>query len=118
MIYRLMADLVLVTHLAVILFMIFGGFLTWRWPRIAWIHLPSVAYGVAISLVGWVCPLTPVENGLRRAAGDQGYEGGFVEHYILPLVYPPGLTPGVQAAAAVGLVLMMVIAYGVPRLRV
>lgn len=96
MLYRLAADAVLVVHLLFIVYILFGGLLVWRWPRTAWLHLPTVAYGAAIEFVGWICPLTPLENALREAAGQQGYAGGFIEHYLLPIVYPAGLTPTVQ----------------------
>ncbi len=93
---RLLADVLVVLHLLFILFVVLGGLLALRWPRLAWVHLPVAIYGVLIELVGWVCPLTPLENRLRLEAGQAGYAGGFVEHYIIPLVYPPGLTPAVQ----------------------
>ena len=116
-IYRVLADLVMLFHFAVILFIVMGGFLTWRWPRLAWVHLPAVAYGISISLVGWVCPLTPLESELRLRAGQRGFEGGFVEHYILPIIYPPGLTPQIQVLFALGLILLMGLAYGIPLWR-
>jgi hypothetical protein len=92
----MLADLVVVLHFLFVLFVVFGGFLVLRWPKIAYLHLPIATYGVLIEFVGWVCPLTPLEKGLRESAGQQGYEGGFVEHYILPVLYPDGLTRGVQ----------------------
>lgn len=96
MINRLLADLLVAVHLLFILYVVFGG-LTVMWRlRLAWAHLPVALWGASIELVGWVCPLTPLEIRLRLAAGQQGYAGGFVEHYILPLVYPPGLTRGAQ----------------------
>ena len=88
MVYGRLADLVLLTHLAFIVFVALGGLAVLRWPRVAWIHLPVLAYGVAIELVGWVCPLTPIEQELRRTAGGAGYEGGFIEHYVGGVVYP------------------------------
>ena len=94
--YRLAADLVVVVHLVFVLFVVFGGLLVLRWPRVAWVHVPVAVYGALIELVGWVCPLTPLENDLRRAADGAGYEGGFIEHYLLPLLYPGSLTPTVQ----------------------
>ena len=117
MLYRLLADAVLLIHLAFILFIIFGGFATWRRPRLIWLHVPCVAYGIAISLVGWVCPLTPLENRLRGLAGDQGYSESFIEHYLLAVIYPPGLTDTVRALLASALVLLLVIAYLAPLLR-
>ncbi|MFP3940143.1 MAG: DUF2784 domain-containing protein [Thermoanaerobaculia bacterium] len=98
--YRLAADLVVLVHLAFVLFVVLGGLLALRWRWVPWVHLPVVLYGFLIQVVGWVCPLTPLENRLRRAAGEAGYEGGFVEHYILPILYPGGLTREIQLALA------------------
>lgn len=95
--YLLLADAVLLLHLAFIAFVVAGALLVWRWPRLAWLHLPALAWGAYAVIGGAVCPLTPLENALRRRAGDAGYAGGFVEHYVLPILYPAGLTPGVQA---------------------
>ena len=97
----LLADAVLVVHLGFILFAVLGGLLALRWPRAAWLHLPALAWGAWIELTGGICPLTPLENRLRAAAGRAGYEGGFVEHYLVPIVYPPGLRPGHQLVLAV-----------------
>lgn len=88
MLYARLADLVLVTHLAFILFVALGGLAVLRRPRLAWLHLPVLAYGAAIELVGWICPLTPLEQRLRVAAGQAGYTGGFIEHYVGGIVYP------------------------------
>lgn len=93
---RLAADLVVLVHIAFVAFVVLGGLLALRWRWIPWLHLPVAAYGAAIELVGWICPLTPLENRLRRAAGEAGYEGGFVEHYLLPVLYPGALTPELQ----------------------
>jgi Protein of Unknown function (DUF2784) len=92
----MLADLVVVFHFLFVLFVIFGGLLALRWRKIAYVHLPVAVYGALIELVGWICPLTPLEKRLRESAGLQGYEGGFVEHYILPVLYPSGLTRSVQ----------------------
>ncbi|WP_455284827.1 DUF2784 domain-containing protein [Cupriavidus necator] len=101
-----LADLVVVAHGLFILFAVAGGLLVLRWPRVAWLHLPAAAWGVLIEWFGWICPLTPLENTLRQAAGQAGYSGGFVERYLLPLIYPPGLTPAVQLW--LGLVVLVV----------
>ncbi|MFS8976560.1 DUF2784 domain-containing protein [Cupriavidus necator] len=101
-----LADLVVVAHGLFILFVVAGGLLVLRWPRVAWLHLPAAAWGVLIEWFGWICPLTPLENTLRKAAGQAGYSGGFVERYLLPLIYPPGLTPAVQLW--LGLVVLVV----------
>jgi hypothetical protein len=94
--YRFLADAVVVLHFAFVLFVVAGGLLVLRRPRLALVHLPVAAYGALIEFVGWICPLTPLEKWLRRAAGEAGYAGGFVEHYILPVLYPRGLTREVQ----------------------
>lgn len=100
MLYRMLASGVLVLHAAFILFVLFGGLLALRWRVLPWLHLPAVLWVILIELNGWICPLTPLENRLLEAAGARGYSGGFVEHYLLPLIYPPGLTPGLQALFA------------------
>jgi hypothetical protein len=92
----MLADLVVVFHFLFVLFVVLGGLLVLRWPRLAYLHLPIAVYGTLIELVGWICPLTPLENRLRERAGLEGYEGGFVEHYILPVLYPAGLNRTVQ----------------------
>ena len=105
MIHRLAADAVLLLHLGFILFVLLGGLLALRWRRAPLLHLPAVAWGVYIELSGGLCPLTPLENRLRIAAGEAGYTGGFIEHYLLTLIYPAGLTPQIQyvlAAVVVG----------------
>lgn len=94
--YRLAADALVVLHLAFVLFVIGGGLLALRDRRFAWLHLPAAAWGAGIELAGGVCPLTPVENHLRRLGGEAGYAGGFVEHYLLPALYPSGLTRRVE----------------------
>ncbi|WPC06785.1 DUF2784 domain-containing protein [Pseudomonas benzenivorans] len=96
MIARFAADAVLVVHLLFILFVLLGGLLVLRWRALAWLHLPAALWGAVVELFRLQCPLTPLENVLRRAAGEQGYSGSFVEQYLLPLIYPAGLTPGVQ----------------------
>src|SRR4026209_2900188 len=92
MLYRGLADAVVMIHLLFAAFVVLGGFLAWRWPRVTWVHFPAAVWGVAIEFGGWICPLTPLENALRARAGLAGYSGGFVEHYLLPALYPVGLT--------------------------
>jgi hypothetical protein len=91
-----LADVVVGLHFGFVLFVLLGGLLVLRWPRVAWFHLPAAVWGALIEFAGWVCPLTPLENRLRRASGTAEYAGGFVEHYLLPVLYPAGLTRGVQ----------------------
>ena len=112
MIHRLAADAVLVLHLGFILFVLLGGLLAVRWRWALLLHLPAVAWGVYIELSGGLCPLTPLENRLRIAAGDAGYAGGFIEHYLLALIYPAGLTHEVQDVLAAVVVGVNVLAYG------
>ncbi len=110
--YRLAADLVVLLHLAFVAFVIAGGLLCFRWPRARWLHLPAAAWGVLIEWTGGVCPLTPLENALRRLGGAAGYSGGFVAHYVVPLLYPGELTRPVQAALGAGVILVNVAVYG------
>ena len=91
-----MADLVVVVHFLFVLFVVLGGLLVLRWPRVAYFHVPAAVWGAAIELGGWICPLTPLENSLRQQAGGTGYSGGFIEHYILPVLYPSALTRDIQ----------------------
>lgn len=96
MAYRWLADLVLLVHFAFILFVLFGGLLVLRRPRLAWLHLPAAAWGALIEFAGWICPLTPLEVTLRRAGGEAGYRVGFIERYLTAAMYPEGLTRGTQ----------------------
>jgi hypothetical protein len=96
MLYRLAADLVLALHLGFVVFVVLGGALALRWPKIIRAHIPAAVWGVLIEFGGWICPLTPLENALRTLGGESGYEGGFIEHYLLPALYPSGLTRDVQ----------------------
>jgi Protein of Unknown function (DUF2784) len=91
-----LADAVLLLHGAFLLFVAGGGLMVLRRPRLAWIHLPAVAWGALVELTGWICPLTPLENALRRRAGAQAYAGDFIEHYLLRLLYPEGLSRPAQ----------------------
>jgi hypothetical protein len=90
------ADLVVAVHFLFVLFVVLGGLLVLRWPRVAYIHIPAALWGAGIELAGGICPLTPLENSLRREAGSAGYSGGFIEHYILPILYPSALTRDIQ----------------------
>lgn len=112
MIHGLAADAVLLLHLAFILFVVLGGLLVLRWPRLALLHLPAVAWGATVECLQLLCPLTPLENRLRRLAGERGYEGGFIEHYLEPLIYPAGLTPGIQLGLGALVLLINLVPYG------
>lgn len=117
MIYRALADLVLTLHLGFVLFVVFGGLLVMRWPRLVWIHIPAAVWGAAIEYTGWICPLTPLENSLRARGGEAGYAGGFIEHYLLPTLYPQGLTRGTQFVLGSLVLMINAGAYGALLLR-
>lgn len=109
--YGALADLVLLAHAGFIVFAAGGALLLPRFPRVAWLHLPAVAWGVGIEWSGAVCPLTPLEVWLRRRAGAAGYEGDFIERYVTAAIYPAGLTREMQIALGAGLLLMNVLLY-------
>ena len=115
----MLADLIVGVHCGFVLFVVFGGLLVLRRPKIAWLHLPAAAWGVWIELAGWICPLTPLENYLRARGGGDVYEITFVEHYLLPVLYPAALTRELQFvfAAAVVTVNLAIYALVVARLR-
>jgi hypothetical protein len=106
MLFRAVADLVVLIHLAFIVFVTLGGALALRWRWIAWLHLPAVLWSALLEFCGWMCPLTPLENWLRHAGGASVYSGGFVERYVLPIVYPAALTR--EAQVALGLLVCFV----------
>jgi len=113
LIYRALADLVLTAHLAFVLFVVLGGFLVVRWPRLAWLHIPAAVWGVLIEYMGWICPLTPIENSFRIKSGEAGYSGGFIDHYILPTLYPGGLTRSTQLVLGSFALIVNLAAYGI-----
>lgn len=111
--WRLLANLTVLLHALTIAFIVLGGFLAWRWRAVAWVHVPFAVWGVLIEYRGWVCPLTPLENHFRARAGVAGYSGGFVEHYLVPLIYPAQLTPRVQLVLGSVVLAVNLVAYGV-----
>lgn len=111
--YRLLANAVVLVHGLFIVFVVVGGFLAWRRAWIAAVHLPCAVWGILIEFRGWICPLTPLENSLRARAGQAGYSGGFIEHYLLPVMYPAGLTPRVQLVLGTAVLVINAIAYAV-----
>jgi hypothetical protein len=113
MIYRLLADLVVVVHVCFVLFVILGGFLLRRWPKLVYAHIPAAIWGVLIEFGGWICPLTPLENSLRVRGGGQGYQGDFIDHYVLPVLYPHGLNKNIQLVLGVFALAVNVLAYAV-----
>ncbi len=112
MVWRIFGDLVLLLHLLFILFVLVGGFFALRWRWLPWVHLPTMAWAATLEFLGWICPLTPLENWFRRASGEAGYPGGFIEHYLLSLIYPSGLTPQIQTYLGITVVAVNALAYG------
>ncbi len=117
MIYRVAADFVLVTHFAFIVLVVAGGLMVFRYAWFAWIHLPAACWGAFVELTGRICPLTTLENYLRVNAGQEGYADSFVEHYILPVIYPAGLTRNIQLVLAGMVIAVNVIIYATILLR-
>ncbi|MXX69874.1 MAG: DUF2784 domain-containing protein [Gemmatimonadales bacterium] len=111
MLYRLLADLVLVVHLLFIAFVVAGGFAAIRWPRLAWAHVPCFVWGALIEFAGWICPLTPLEVRLRIASGQAGYSGGFIERYLLPIIYPGALNREIQIWLGLSVLALNAVAY-------
>ena len=111
MLYRLLADLVLVVHLLFIAFVVAGGFAAIRWPRLAWAHVPWFVWGALIEFAGWICPLTPLEVRLRIASGQAGYSGGFIERYLLPVIYPGALNREIQIWLGMSVLALNAVAY-------
>jgi hypothetical protein len=111
MIYRLLADAVLLLHLAFIVFVILGGLVVLRHPRLAWLHLPTVLWGMLTEYTGWPCPLTPLENTLRQLGGVPPYTGSFIDHYLTSLIYPPGLTREMQIVLGTFVLLVNTVVY-------
>ena len=111
MIFRLLADLVVLIHLAFVVFVVLGGLLALKWRWVVWLHLPAAIWGALIEFGGWICPLTPLENWLRHQGGEEGYVGGFIQHYMVPVLYPDGLTREIQIVLGVGVVLLNLVVY-------
>jgi hypothetical protein len=109
--YRVLADIIVLIHLAFIIFVIFGGFLVLRWRWLFWFHIPAAIWGALIEFVGWICPLTPLENQFRMKSGEVGYQNGFIEHYIIPLIYPDELTRSLQITLGIFVIIINIIIY-------
>lgn len=108
---KLLADIIVFFHFAFILFVVIGGLLVFCWRWIIWLHIPCAIWGVLIEFSGWICPLTSWENSLRITAGSSGYHGGFIEYYILPIIYPAGLTREIQILFGTIVMVINIIAY-------
>lgn len=112
MLYSLLADVVVVVHLGFILFVVCGALLVKRQRWIALLHIPAALWGILIEFNNWICPLTPLENYFRRLAGQAGYSGGFIEQYLIPIIYPTHLTPTIQMLLGVIVIAINLGAYG------
>ena len=112
MLARITADLLVLIHFAFIVFVVFGGIMVLKWGRVAILHIPCALWGALIEFSGWICPLTPLEHTLREAAGETAYSGGFIDHYIMPLVYPAGLTRGMQVSLGIIVLVVNLLVYG------
>jgi hypothetical protein len=110
--YRLLADLTLLAHFAFIIFVLLGGLLVLKWPQVAWLHIPAALWGALTEFFSLPCPLTPLEKHFQRLAGDTPYEGDFIARYLLPLIYPAGLTPTVQIVLGAIVVALNIVIYG------
>ncbi len=113
MLLRFLADALVVLHAAFVLFVISGGFFALRWRRLAWLHLPAALWGAVVEFMGWICPLTPLENHFRQLAGESGYQAGFIEHYVVPVLYPAQYTPTLRVTLGALVVLLNAAAYAV-----
>lgn len=110
--YSIAADFIVILHFGFILFVVLGAFLVLKWPRVFYLHIPALTWGALIEFMGWRCPLTPFENSLRIAAGQQGYTGGFIETYLIPLIYPGELTREFQIGAGLFVIFINAAIYG------
>jgi hypothetical protein len=111
LLYRALADLVVILHAAFVVFVVLGGLAVLHRRWIAWVHLPAATWGIALELFGWICPLTPLENWLRRAGGGAAYSTGFVEHYLVPALYPADLTRELQIGLGVAVLALNTVVY-------
>ena len=111
MLYQLAADAVVLLHFGFILYVVLGGLLSYKWLWLLWLHLPAVVWGAVMSMAGWICPLTPLEIKFRAAGGGGHYSSGFIEHYILPVIYPSGLTRELQTTMGVALLVVNALVY-------
>lgn len=112
MLYRLLADVIVLLHLSYVLFVLLGGLLALKWPRAVWLHVPAVIWGAIVEFTGWICPLTPLENWLRAQGGEAGHEGDFILRYVLPLLYPDALTHDIQLVLGAVVLVINGLVYG------
>jgi len=112
MLFRLLADMTVLIHFFFILFVVTGGLLAFRWQKVFWLHVPAAIWAAGIEFSGYICPLTPLENWLRFKGGEAGYPGGFIEYYLIPVVYPSGLTRGIQITLGIIVIAVNLFIYG------
>ena len=117
MLYSILADIVVAIHFLFILFVALGALFVLKWPWVMYLHLPAAAWGALIMFAGWICPLTPLENRLRISAGEAGYSGGFIDQYLMPVIYPAGLTREMQIWLGLAVILLNVLVYGLVFIR-
>jgi len=113
MLYQIAADFVVLLHFAFIVFVLAGGLLVFKWRWLIWLHIPAVIWGALIVMVGWICPLTPIENMLRHTAGGEVYSSSFIEHYLIPLIYPSTLNRELFIAMGIFVIVINVAVYTV-----
>lgn len=118
MLYRYLADSIVVAHLLFVVYAIFGGLLVLKWKYSVFLHIPALLWATVVEANGWICPLTPLENRLRLAAGEGGYAGGFVDNYVLPVLYPENLSRPDQVVLAILLVTINIIIYALVGLSI
>ena len=112
MLYSLAADTLLIVHFLFIGFVVLGGWLVFKWRWLVFLHLPAAAWGALIEFQGWLCPLTPWEQQFRQAAGEASYKTGFIEHYLMPLIYPANLDYDMQLVLGSFVIIINLIIYG------
>ncbi len=113
MLDRLLADFIVTFHLLFIAFAVVGGLLVLRWPRLMYVHLPAVAWATLVEVMSWSCPLTRWEKFFRERYGEGGYSGGFVDHYLIPIIYPAGLTDQIQLGIGIFVFTVNTVVYGI-----
>lgn len=113
MIHLILANSILIVHFAFILFVVFGGLLVFYKKWILWLHIPAIFWAVLMEFFGWICPLTPMENHFRIMAGQSGYNQGFIQHYLLKVIYPDGLTRQAQVLLGLGVLILNLLVYAV-----
>ncbi len=117
MLYQLAADFIVLIHVAFIVFVVAGGLLVFKWRWVIWLQIPAVIWGAGIAIVGWICPLTPIENMLRQASAGEVYASGFLDRYLAPLIYPAGFTSEIATATGIAVIVINVLVYGIFLIR-